>query len=100
MKKEMKVSLTLLKRYVAEAEKALDDAYNQPEDTTEDNYKFIMNLSKVVGLIAGISQEAGLLVGDLQKVVQYNNPLLKEEGGLESLKSALSQVFPKSRKDN
>lgn len=80
MKKEnMKADLTLLKRCFSEVETALELAYkvrdeNKTVDPKDNHNDFIVSLSKAMGLMMMLYQEAGLLVGDLQKIAQYSTP--------------------------
>lgn len=96
-REQLKADLTLLKRYISEIEKSLDDAYkirdSSKKDLDVDTYDgFTIALSKVVGLLAGLSSEAGFLIGDLQKIVQYSAPTSssKDESPVDILKNILS----------
>ena len=84
MKREqLKADLTLLKRYVKEVEEGLEEAYKVRDEPKEgealkESYQdFMVKLYHVVGLLAGLTQEAGLLVGDMQKIAQYSEPKSK-----------------------
>lgn len=72
----MKVDLTLLKKYIEELELELKvaeavkskDALSDEEANNAINARLI-SLSKAAGLCLGVSQEAGMLITDIQKLV-------------------------------
>lgn len=74
--KDVRADLSLIKDLINELEKQLDGAYLIREDLnknpTEEAYrKFVIELSKALGILSGISQESVLLVGDMQTIMQY-----------------------------
>lgn len=99
-KEQLKADLTLLKRYVKEIEEGLEQAYlirDEPKpgsNMKEEYQKFMIKLYNVVGLLAGITTESGLLVGDLQKIAQYSEP--NSKGASDPL-SALQNILLPSK---
>jgi hypothetical protein len=85
MSKPNKVDLTLLKKLVGELEASLttaDGIKTAEGDITE----YIVELSKAAGLTAGVMQEAGMLIGDIQnQVMQVQNPTPSKSDFLEKL---------------
>lgn len=63
-----KVDLKLLRQLVDSLESSLKSSEALLQDKNAMN-SFIVELSKAVGLAAGISQEANLLIGDIQSQV-------------------------------
>lgn len=63
-----KVNLTVLKRMVAELESSLATAESVKTDA--DKLEWIVELNKATGLAAGVMTEAGLLMGDIQYLIQ------------------------------
>jgi hypothetical protein len=83
--KTNKVDLTLLKKLVGELESSLttaDGIKTAEGDVTE----YIVELSKAAGLTAGVMQEAGMLIGDIQsQVMQVQSPGPAKSDFLEKL---------------
>lgn len=65
-----KIDLTILKRMVAELEASVNTAEAIRTDVKADKVEWIVELNKATGLAAGVLTEAGLLMGDLQHMVQ------------------------------
>jgi len=65
-----KVDLTVLKRLVAELESTLSTAEGIQTDVAADKVEFVVEANKATGLAAGIMMEAGLLMGDIQNLLQ------------------------------
>lgn len=65
-----KVDLTLLKRLVEELESTLAKAEEQ--NASGDKTAFIVEGNKATGLAAGVMMEAGMLMGDIQSLLQGN----------------------------
>lgn len=65
-----KVDLATLKRLVAELESTLSAAEGIQTDVAADKVEFIVEANKATGLAAGIMMEAGLLMGDIQNLIQ------------------------------
>jgi len=77
MSKEIKADLTLLKEMVTALETQLEEAYMirtslKTDKSGEVHRQFIIEVSKSVGILSGIAGEASLLIGDLQKIMQYS----------------------------
>ena len=64
--KEKTIDLSLLKRLVSELEAAVRSAEDFRALAEEDKTSYIIEMSKAAGLCAGVMQESGLLIGDLQ----------------------------------
>ena len=65
-----KVDLTTLKRLVAELEATMSAAEGIQTDVAADKVEFVVEANKATGLAAGIMMEAGLLMGDIQSLIQ------------------------------
>jgi hypothetical protein len=65
-----KIDLTILKRMVAELEASVNTAEAIRTDVKADKVEWIVELNKATGLAAGVLTEAGLLMGDIQHMVQ------------------------------
>jgi len=65
-----KVDLVLLKQLVTELENSLEICEKIKNDDNFDHTKFIIEMSKSTGLIAGIIQESSMLIGDTQTIVK------------------------------
>lgn len=82
MPKVNKIDLTLLKKFVGELEASLttaDGIKTAEGDITE----YIVELSKAAGLCAGIMQEAGMLVADVQQhVMAVQSPAPAAKGDI------------------
>ena len=96
--KDLRVDLTLLKKYVAALEKKLDSVYAiRDENATEENAKekyleFMLELSYATGILNGIGHEASLLITDCVKLGQYSVPNITKPSpdATEILNSILS----------
>ena len=96
MPKDVRADLSLLKQMVVELEKQMEESYKIRESISgvqaEENYRtFVTELYKAVGILSGIAQESGLLVGDLQKLVQMTSPKPEKDPStvLESIFSGM-----------
>jgi hypothetical protein len=92
-----KADLSLLQELVAELSKQLDTAYETREkikgvQADEAYRQFVIELAKSVGLLSGITQEATLLVGDLQKIMHYASQKTSPEP-----EDILAEIFSKSK---
>lgn len=65
-----KVDLDQLKRLVAELESTLSAAESIATDVKADRVEFVVEMNKATGLAAGIMMEAGMLMGDIQHLIQ------------------------------
>jgi hypothetical protein len=65
-----KVDLDTIKRLMAELEATLSTAENITTDVKADKVEYIVEMNKATGLAAGIMMEAGLLMGDIQHLIQ------------------------------
>lgn len=65
-----KVDLDQLKRLVAELESTLSAAENIATDVKADRVEYVVEMNKATGLAAGIMMEAGILMGDVQQLIQ------------------------------
>lgn len=104
MHREIKADLSLLNELVVELDKQLNNAYEvrgsaQDAPTTDSYRKFVIELSKAVGVLSSISQESVLLVGDLQKMIQIAGQSKEMEDPNSILKSILAP-FGKSGSRN
>lgn len=89
-KKEVKIDLTLLKKLVGELESNLATADGIREEKTDTNvYDYVVEMSKSMGIAAGIVQEATMLVGDIQFAVKHNTSGAGKDESLSSLLSIL-----------
>jgi hypothetical protein len=77
-KKELKLDLTLLKLYFEKLEeysnKAEKSLESKGENANELYHNYMLDIASVVGVLAGISQEASLLINDCTKIAQYGQP--------------------------
>lgn len=89
MSKANKIDLTLLKKLVGELENSLttaDGIRSAEGDITE----FVVELAKAAGLAAGVMQEAGMLIGDIQsQVMAVQSPSPTKSDFLEKLLGGL-----------
>lgn len=79
MSKTGKIDLTLLKKFVAELENSLvvADGIRVAEGDQQD---YLVELAKASGLSFSLSQEATMLVGDIQKQMMHiQNPAGKSD---------------------
>ncbi len=65
-----KVDLTVIKRLLAELEATLATAEGINTDVNADKVEYVVEMNKATGLAAGVMTEAGLLMGDLQGLIQ------------------------------
>ncbi len=84
-----KVDLTLLKRLVAELEATLNTAEGIQTDVASDKIEFIVEANKATGLAAGIMMEAGLLMNDIQTLMQGTGTSASKADFLEKLLGSL-----------
>ena len=93
-----KADLTLFYRLVKELEASLDEAYSFRDDpNTEKNmpnyFEFVVKLSKSIGCLTGIVNEAQLLGSDLAKISQnsistfYNSEEFSQKSAEDYIKS-------------
>ena len=97
MSRDMKADLTLMHKLVAELEKQLDDSYKLRDTIKETKdqetyFKYVIEISKAVGILSGISQEASLLIGDMQKLIQIASQPNDMEDPTSMLQSILSPL--------
>lgn len=91
MAKANKVDLTLLKKFVGELEASLATA-DGIKAAEGDVAEYIVELSKAAGLCAGIMQESGMLIADVQSqvmAVQSPSPSAGKPDILEKLLGSL-----------
>jgi hypothetical protein len=84
-----KVDLTTLKRLVAELEATLSTAEGIQTDVNADKVEFIVEANKATGLAAGVMMEAGLLMGDIQALIQGAGAPASKSDFLEKLLGTL-----------
>jgi hypothetical protein len=90
MTKPVKVDLKLLKKLVGELEASLHTADAIGNAIDPDTVEQTVELSKAVGLCAGIMQEASLLVMDIHSVVRTNSaPVDKSSNLLDTLMNSI-----------
>lgn len=73
VKKEVKVSLVLLKQLYESLESSINaaDAVIEDKDPKKIN-EYIIEMSKCMGIAAGVVQEATLVIGDIRAAVRIN----------------------------
>lgn len=84
-----KVDLATLKRLVAELEATLSAAEGIQTDVASDKVEFIVEANKATGLAAGIMMEAGMLMGDIQQLIQGTSAPATKADFLEKLLGSL-----------
>lgn len=84
-----KVDLTLLKRMVAELESSLTTAESIKTDVNADKVEWVVEMNKATGLAAGVMTEAGLLMGDIQQIIQGVPGSASKQDFLEKLLGGL-----------
>jgi len=105
-KEELKADLTLLKKMTVELEKFLQKTYKIRDDTQEmsrDEYHlFTVEVSKAIGLLAGISRESGLLVGDLTKIIEMSpdNPTNNKENEENDAMNFIDKIIASHKDDS
>lgn len=67
---KQKVDLTTLKRLVAELESLLSAAEGIKTDVSGDKVEYVVEMNKATGICAGIIGESGMLMGDIQHLIQ------------------------------
>jgi len=83
---KQKVDLTVLKRLVSELESILVSAEDIKADMADDKVEYIVELSKATGICAGILTESGLLLGDIQCLLQgFSAPNQSKSDFMEKL---------------
>lgn len=97
-RKDIKVDLSLLKELVVELEKQLNESYASRDKLSNDKdadgnmyRKFIIDLSKSVGLLSGIASESQLLIGDISKIMKYAVLLPEEDDLMNKIGSLLNK---------
>lgn len=89
--KDVKVSLVLLKQLVESLETSLNatEAIAEERDPARIN-EYVIEMSKCMGIAAGLVQESTLIVGDIQAATRLNTvPSAKKGDGLSDLLSIL-----------
>ena len=94
MSRNIKIDLSLLKKMLVELELQLNSAYLIRDELNvkhvdEKFQKYIIELSKAIGIISGMAQESSLLIGDIQKLVQMSAPAPDVSNEFESILSSL-----------
>lgn len=81
-----KIDLSILKKLVEHLESGIAEAETIREGETPDQGDYIVAMSKVAGLAAGVSQEGTMLVGDIHALIKMSQqPLPKTPDFLEKL---------------
>ena len=90
-KEDVKVSLDLLKKLVNTLESTLAAAEAIMADKTPENVSdYVVEMSKCMGLAAGVAQESSMLVGDMRQAIKLNtSPSSKDDDALASLLDGL-----------
>lgn len=87
---KQKVDLTVLKRLVSELESLLATAEGIKTDVSGDKVEYVVEMNKATGICAGILTESGLLMGDIQSLIQgLSAPSLSKSEFLEKLLGGL-----------
>jgi len=84
-----KVDLDTIKRLMAELESTLATAEGITTDVKADKIEFMVEMNKATGLAAGIMMEAGLLMGDIQHLIQGAGAPASKSDFLEKLLGSL-----------
>jgi hypothetical protein len=84
-----KVDLDTIKRLMAELESTLATAEGITTDVKADKIEFMVEMNKATGLAAGIMMEAGLLMGDIQQLIQGAGAPASKSDFLEKLLGSL-----------
>lgn len=98
MNRPTKLDLTLFHKLVDELENSLEEAYEfRDNESTERNinsyYEFVIKISKSLGYLTGIANEAQLLGADLNKITQNSiTDFLKRPSDSESLEDYLKSL--------
>lgn len=65
-----KVELETIKRLMAELESTLSTAEGISTDVKADRIEYVVEMNKATGIAAGIMMEAGILMGEIQQLIQ------------------------------
>lgn len=84
-----KIDMDTLKRLVAELESTLSAAENITTDVKADKVEYVVEMNKATGLAAGVMMEAGLLMGDIQQLIQGAGVPAAKSDFLEKLMNSL-----------
>ncbi len=84
-----KVDLTIVKRLLAELEATLATAEGINTDVNADKVEYVVEMNKATGLAAGVMTEAGLLMGDIQSLIQGAGSSTTKADFLEKLLGSL-----------
>ncbi len=85
-----KVDLATIKRLLAELEATLATAEGINTDVNADKIEYVVEMNKATGLAAGVMTEAGLLMGDIQHLIQgAGSPASSKADFLEKLLGGL-----------
>ena len=94
MSKKNTVDLKLIKRLVVELENHLNTAEGIRTSNDFDSVEYFTEMSRAMGVVSGVAQEAACLIGDIQLTIKDNmHPK-------EDLLSILKSPFKKEIKDN
>ena len=92
------INLGLLKDLVSALEKSTNHSEKIKEDDSFTHSDFVIEMSKVAGLLSGIIQESTMLILDAQQVVKLSQQPPAPKSG--ELLDKLLGSFPKSVKNN
>lgn len=84
-----KIDLTIVKRLLAELEATLATAEGINTDVNADKVEYVVEMNKATGLAAGVMTEAGLLMGDIQSLIQGAGSSATKADFLEKLLGSL-----------
>lgn len=91
-----KIDFTLLNRLIAESNTSLELANRQKElavkGGSQQSNEYVVELSKVYGLVAAIYAESSALIGDIAKEVKYNSSQQPLSTDLDALSSIFGPV--------
>ena len=93
MAKTGKINLDLVKAILAELEADLVSA-EKIRETGTDPQAYVIQLSRAIGLASGVSQEALMLIADMNKLVQMAAAATQsnDKSVLEDIKQALGKI--------
>jgi hypothetical protein len=95
-----KINLSLMKRYLSEIESHLEAVYKcKSVQAVDDDNSLMIEISKTIGLLSGISYEAALLIGDVQKLSQEEG-VPEESNTVKKLTSLLGGATKKTSNNN
>lgn len=84
------IDLAILKRLVAELESLLLIAEDIKTDVNADKIEFVVEMNKATGICAGILAESGLLMNDIQHLIQgVSAPSISKSEFLEKILGGL-----------